>query len=984
MQLAANVSASDPSSFASLAEGELVANRYRIVRLLGRGGMGEVYEARDELLNEAIALKTLRADLAEDEAFVSRFQKEIRLARKVTHVNVCRLFEAGIHRAAKGEERSLLFFTMELLHGETLAERMRRSGPMPKAAAFPLIVQIANGLQAAHDKGVVHADLKPGNVILVPETAGERAVITDFGLARIDPRLVPLDQATTFTTVGTIAGTLGYMSPEQLTGGTLTPASDLYSFGIILFEMATGALPFDARNAGAAAMDRGADKHISARASAPGIDPRWDQAISRSLHKEPSRRIGSARELAALFEEEHRPTIVRPLFTRRELIHLGLAGGVAAAGAYTAWRWWHRPYQPKAEALEWYANGVLALHSMTFDTARKQLERAVAADPKFVLALASLARAYSELDYSELAQTTLLRAVNAAQEVNLSKSDELKFRAMELIISREFAKAAPLLERIEREAAEADKPAAALESGWLAQQREDTEAAAAGYQRALRLNSRYAAAHLRLGYILGRRRKVDEALQSFERAEDLYNASSGYEGVIETLLQRASLLDRANRAAEAEPLVNRALAMARSQKNSYQEIRLQLQEGVTARNLGDPARAEMLAREAIDKADAERMDNLASSGLVDLGNTFLQRGDFKTAEPLFRRALDVAKRGGVGRHEARARGSLASLCEADHRPEEALQFARGALPFYRQAGYRRELVQIMILMAGAHEQLAEFEEGARVLDEALPNAMELHEDPIEAQTRERLGDILHAQGEWPKALAEYERAARLRGPGVPIPQLDRASLNLELGHTSECERELTDLEAALKLRPNRQALLMLRTIQAQSEYDAGRFAEAEAMAMRLAEASVGDVEGTASADLLQGLATLRVSRGTQGLDLIRATIAQMDQAKLRGEAAVARLAAAQALAANAQLPVQKHAAWTLASEAIGFYEPRQVLESLWRGHAVASHTASDANEGSAHRARAAETLNGLRKQWPSATIDSYLARPEVKLILSYI
>src|SRR6185295_11733920 len=151
---------------------------------IGRGGMGEVYEAEDLLLKERVALKTIRADLAGRDALLLQFQEEVLLARKVTHPNVCRIYEVGMHSPAG--RAPLLFFAMELLEGETLASRIR-SRPLTHDEAFPLIVQLAKGLQAAHDAGVVHADFKSGNIVLVRGADGVRAVITDFGLARLDP-----------------------------------------------------------------------------------------------------------------------------------------------------------------------------------------------------------------------------------------------------------------------------------------------------------------------------------------------------------------------------------------------------------------------------------------------------------------------------------------------------------------------------------------------------------------------------------------------------------------------------------------------------------------------------------------------------------------------------------------------------------------------------------------------------------------------------
>ena len=151
--------------------GETVAERYRVVRFIGRGGMGEVYEVEDLELHERVALKAIRADVAREDRTTARFKREIQLARKVTHPNVCRIFDLGLHRPpaeAGAEGPGIPFLTMELLRGETLAERLQRLKRMDPADALPIVVQLAQALDAAHRAGVVHRDFKTGNVILVP------------------------------------------------------------------------------------------------------------------------------------------------------------------------------------------------------------------------------------------------------------------------------------------------------------------------------------------------------------------------------------------------------------------------------------------------------------------------------------------------------------------------------------------------------------------------------------------------------------------------------------------------------------------------------------------------------------------------------------------------------------------------------------------------------------------------------------------------
>jgi eukaryotic-like serine/threonine-protein kinase len=245
---------------------ELVSARFEIVRLLGRGGMGEVYEvidkaAIDEGPGSRVALKTLRASLASDARAVVRFRRELFRARQVTHSNVCRLHEVFVEKDSAG--RLLLFFTMELLSGRTLSDLLR-SGRIPSTEALCYAAQIAAGLDAAHSAGIIHCDMKPGNIIISGVGASRRAVITDFGLALTNVGTEPITQ--------TLAGTPAYMAPELLRGERASTASDIYSLGLIASEMLFGRRPNDG--------------DLSAES---GQERVWARAIRRCTHRMPRR-----------------------------------------------------------------------------------------------------------------------------------------------------------------------------------------------------------------------------------------------------------------------------------------------------------------------------------------------------------------------------------------------------------------------------------------------------------------------------------------------------------------------------------------------------------------------------------------------------------------------------------------------------------------------------------------------------------------------
>ncbi len=220
--------------------GDVLAGRFRILRFIAQGGMGEVYAAEDQVLRDRVALKTIRADIAGDPGTMDRFLREVYLARQVTHPNVSRIFDVFQHGETK-------FLTMELLTGETLADRIARAGRLTEAQALPLVAQMASAIGAAHEAGVIHRDFKSANVMLVPDsqkTGGLRAVVTDFGLARRSRSGASASLSAARTETEMVIGTPDYMAPEQVEGGQITPSVDIYAFGVVLYELVTGDRPF--------------------------------------------------------------------------------------------------------------------------------------------------------------------------------------------------------------------------------------------------------------------------------------------------------------------------------------------------------------------------------------------------------------------------------------------------------------------------------------------------------------------------------------------------------------------------------------------------------------------------------------------------------------------------------------------------------------------------------------------------------------------
>ncbi len=277
--------------------GEMLAGRFQVIRFLGSGGMGEVFEAEDQTLGEAVALKLVRSGIENAASERRRLRREVQLARKVTHTNVCRIYDLFEHRNPR-TLAPLDLVSMELLEGETLHQRRRRQGRMPPAQALPIVRQIARGLNAAHKLGIVHRDLKPGNVMLEQEKdAGLRAAITDFGLAKRIGLEGPPD--TSLTGEGSMIGSPGYMAPEQVAAEPSSPATDIFSLGLLLFEMLTGRLPYTGASPWQIAISRLQNPPTPLTIYLPDIDPSILAVVDRCLKRDPQQRFQSALEFLA-------------------------------------------------------------------------------------------------------------------------------------------------------------------------------------------------------------------------------------------------------------------------------------------------------------------------------------------------------------------------------------------------------------------------------------------------------------------------------------------------------------------------------------------------------------------------------------------------------------------------------------------------------------------------------------------------------------
>ncbi len=295
--------------------GRVIAGKLRILSCLGKGATGAVYRAHHETLDKSVAIKVLHETHVKDEELVRRFKAEAKAASRLDHPNSVRVLDFG----ADGPD-GLLYLAMEFVAGSDLQSVLNQEGKIPPARTVAIMTQVTSALAVAHDQGVVHRDMKPGNIMLLQEEDEdgrkvESVKVCDFGLAKLLD-INPEGSSGPLTQNGTIFGTPTYMSPEQASGKTLDGRTDIYSCGIILYRMLAGAAPFNAQNITGLLMKHIMETPVPLAESAPWVEPRLAAIVDRALQKEPGDRQASMREmhaeLRALAQEMYLPLATVP------------------------------------------------------------------------------------------------------------------------------------------------------------------------------------------------------------------------------------------------------------------------------------------------------------------------------------------------------------------------------------------------------------------------------------------------------------------------------------------------------------------------------------------------------------------------------------------------------------------------------------------------------------------------------------------------
>jgi tetratricopeptide (TPR) repeat protein len=968
-----------PQSSTRFEPGETVLGRFHIVRLIGRGGMGEVYEAEDLQLGR-VALKTMRREIALSDSAFARFRHEVLLARKITGPEVCRIHELFLLPATDGHEATV-FLTMEYLDGMTLGERLK-DGPMPWKEALPVARGLCEGLRLIHAEGIIHRDLKTGNIMLCDQGRRRRTVLMDFGVAQNFE--ADGDGASRGSALGDglgrgagmIVGTPEYMAPEQFDGGAVSPATDIYALGIVLYEMVTGVHPYAAATPIATAIRRARQPALPSRVGAK-VPPQWDRVIACCLEYEPAKRFQTAEEVSQALRPG--PANLRYLHKDRPWVFRAVCAVLLAMLGWGGFKLWQvrRYYRPSTEARRWYGAGVAALREGNDVKATRALQAALNEEPHYVMAHVRLAQAWFDLDFQGNAQQEMLIAV--PDERRLAPLDRMYTEAIQATITHDNVRSIDLYKRILSRLPPSDRAVGYVDLGKAYERAGDPKHALENYTQAAKLDADNPASFLRIAILQSQLHHVPEANQAFDRAEKLFTAEINQEGLAELDYQRGYAANDNGNIRESKQYLERSLEEAKKIPSVQLQIRTLSQLSTVAYRADAFPQSEQYADQAIRLARENQLDAWAANGVVRLANVYIREGKLQQAEESVQEGLKLARQTEQPKVEAFGNLTLASLMNQKQLPDQVIGPAQAALDYYKKAGSFASVATASLLLIRTQRDQGQYQMALQAGNDFLALATRSGNPTQRRQAEELIGTVFLQMEQYPDALLHFESAASLADSASskaseafwaadPLWRMGRYPESDTLLQTGAVNDMLTMVAGEV-----RTASLLSR----------GRYREALAIARQMPE-KYPKMSSSGQQEFARDRAIAEAHLGMK-----QQALREVDDLEGRektggfGEEAERDLAIAEVSLFSGQ-PQRAHDA---AVRAAAHYASTRQLDSELRSVCLAAAAAKllkNVPEYSTFSAKAVDIISQIRETWSPQVSSTYLSRPDLQLLMREI
>jgi len=956
--------------------GELILERFRIIRPIGRGGMGEVYEAEDLQLG-AVALKTIRHGIASSSDAFERFRQEVQLARRVSGPQVCRIHELYLLPAC-GRFETTAFLTMEYLEGITLHEKVHRDGPLPWKEALNVTLEICEGLRLIHEKGIIHRDLKTGNIMLCKQVGSARVVVMDFGLARdFGPDAIEKQESSSQRSGKAlpqmIMGTPEYMAPEQFEGKPVSPATDIYALGIILYELVTGLHPYAADTPVAAAIRRA--KHPLLPSSfRPRIPAQCDRVIERCLEYDPEKRFQSARDVAKALSAG--PANIENLKKDRPWVlwfAFALMLGLVAGSAFFFWQS-RQYYRPSVEALRWYDDGVAALREGNNVKATRALQQAISQDNHFVMAHARLAEAWANLDFDGNAQRELLLATPKAR--TLRPLDRMYLDAIHATVTKDWPTEIKIYRQILEHLPPNQKPSGYVDLGVAYERASEPKHALENYAQAASLDDDNPAPFMHVAVLQSRQHNVAEANRAFQRVQDIFSTEMNQEGLAELNYARGYAANDGGNPQQATQFLLRSLAEAREISSVQLQIRVLTQlSSAASHSDADPQAAEY-ATQAIRLARENQIDAWAATGLVRLATVRIHQRRFQEAEDSVHEALQIAQQTQQLRVEALANVTLANLMNQTGLTKEVAGPAQAALDYYKKNGYFAPAATASLLLIRAERDRGQYRQALNSANAFLNLANTSGNNELMWQAEDVIGTVYREMEEYPTALSHFERAGDLSKStrNKAYETVSSANILWKLGRYSESDARLRDVPS------NEEFKIWVGEVRASSLLSRGRYREASKLAHGIRSQSP-DMLATDRRELdmdsMIAEAHLRPKR-----QQFASWSDDFKEVKTDDPSSIAK---SNLVAAEIDLfGGSPESAYDEARKAAAYYDTTSQLDSELRAVAIATQSTQKLNRVAEYQALSAkiiDIISQIKQTWGSPVSQQYLSRPDLKMII---